>query len=207
MTPEYSSSSFRLYALHASPWKVIFYLITSAAFVAGGYLIGFRSGARPDAFTLFMAGLTIFLFGLGGVIFGAQFIVEVIARRPLAQFTEEGLRCRTSFLRARETRLSWSQIARITVYYQKTGRSSMSYLSIIPRSLAFYQALASGASFAALSTLRGLGGALIPLNSVYLRATPARCEQLLQELQTACASEIARYGVSVEPNVVRLRML
>ena len=204
MTPGYPRANDRLFAVYVSPWKIVFYLIVSAAFVVGGYLIGLRPGARPDTFDLVMAGLTVGLFGLGVIVFGAQLINQVIARRPVVEFTAEGLRYRPSLLRRKETRIPWSQIASISVYRQRTGRATMSYLAIIPRSPQLDAALAQGAQLAAFSLLRGLQSALVPLNAAYLRVTPARCARLLAEIQAACASEIARYGVYVEPKVERM---
>jgi hypothetical protein len=198
VTPGYP---FRLYA---SPWKLGFFLVGSAVFVALGYQALFQPGAHPDAWHRVLYWVGLVLFGLGVILFGALFLLLVVARQPLVEITAQGWRYRAYPLYTKVVSIAWSEIARIVIYRQKGGRNIASYLVLIPRSEELDIALEDGTPPQYLPTLFTLDSKQIPLTFAFLRVTPARCERLLADIQTACACEITRYNVYVEPKVQRM---
>ncbi|HEX9038206.1 MAG TPA: STM3941 family protein [Ktedonobacterales bacterium] len=198
-----SGYPFRLYA---SPWKIGLLLLGSVAFVAIGYLMVLAPGARPSVWNTVIGWFALVLFGLATLVFAVQFIVLVVARQPLLEITAEGARLKNALPLRNPQPLSWSEIAWIAIYRQSSGRASAYWLAFVPRSPEFEAALANGVAPAALPPLRQPGVTHVQLNLVFLRVTPRKCEQLLAEIQTTCASEIARYSVHIEPGVQPMRL-
>ena len=192
------------FRLHASPCKLGFFLVGSAVFVALGYQALFQPDAHLDAWHRVLYWVGLVLFGLGVVLLGALFLLLVVARQPLVEITAQGWRYRTHPFYSKVMSIAWSEIARIGIYRQNGGRNITSYLILIPRSEELDIALEDGTPPQYLPMLFTLDSKQIPLTFAFLRVTAARCERLLADIQTACASEITRYGVYVEPKVQRM---
>ena len=190
------------FRLYASPWKLGFFWVASAVFVALGYQALFQPGAHPDAWhgVLYWVGLVF--FGLGVVVFGALLLLLIVARRPLVDITAEGWRYRTHPFYLKIASVAWSEIARIGIYRQKGGRNVTAYLVLILRSEELTMALEDGTPPNHLPTLFTLDTKQIPLTFAFLRVTPGVCERLLRAIQSVCVHEIARYDVYVEPHVM-----
>ena len=82
--------------LYASPLRLIVPLIASLVFVAIGYLMVFNPGAQSGSWNTVVSWSVLSFFGLGFILFGMEFVVLVVARRPLLEVTPEGWRYRSS---------------------------------------------------------------------------------------------------------------
>jgi hypothetical protein len=190
--------------LYASPLRLIVPLIASLAFLAIGYPMVFNPGAQSGSWNTVVGLSVLVFFGLGLILFGIEFVVLVVARRPLLEVTPEGWRYRSSTLYLKTASASWQEIGHVGLYQQQTGRSSATYIVLIRASEALRAAIAQGTPAISLQESFARDAQRIPLTLAYFSVTPNVCERLLADIRAVCANEVNRYGVYVEPKVQRV---
>jgi hypothetical protein len=190
--------------LYASPLRLIVPLVASLVFGAIGYLMVFNPGAQSGSWNTAVSWSVLIFFGLGFILFGTEFALLVVARRPLLEVTPERWRYRLSTLYLKKASASWQEIGHIGMYLQRTGRSSATYIVLIRTSEALRAAIAQGTPAIHLQEFFAGDAQRIPLTLAYFRVTPTVCERLLADIRAVCANEINRYGVYIEPKVQRV---
>lgn len=190
--------------LYASPLRLIGPLIASLVFIAIGYLMVFNPGAQSGSWNMVVSWSVLSFFGLGFILFGTEFVVLVVARRPLLEVTPEGWRYRSSTLYLKKASASWQEIGHVGLYQQQTGRSAAAHIALIRTSEPLRAAIAQGTPAIQLQESFARDAQRIPITLAYFRVTPRLCERLLADIRTVCANEINRYGVYVEPKVQRV---
>lgn len=182
--------------LYANPVKQFLYLLGSAAFVSIGILLLQDPKVRANPSKTAMAYAAIVFFGLCAVIFLIMMLRYTIFRLPVLQIDAEGWSYKPP-LAGEAQMVPWQNIRAIAVLRQKMPRTSMYYLVVYardpqqaphPRTRAFTASLYPALSGAAMS---------IPLNTLFVRMTPANTKRLLERIVSTCAHEIQLYGVQV----------
>ena len=142
----------------------------------------------------------IAFFGLGLIVFPVSMAREFLLRRPVLQVDSQGWTF-NPVLGQRSQQASWQDIGRVTIYLQRLQRTKMFYLVVEARrpedtpestvhkiTTRFYPSL----SLALIAA---------PLNTVFVRTTPAKTARLLQRIQTIFADELRSYRIAVDDTI------
>lgn len=182
--------------LYANPVKEFLYLLASAAFVSIGIFLLQDPKVRANPSKAVMAYAAIVFFGLGVVVFLIMIVRETVFRHPVLQIDAQGWNY-TNPLGGKAQAVPWQNIRAIAVFRQKMPRTSMYYLVVYardpqqvphPRTQAFTAHFYPSLSGAALS---------IPLNTLFVRTTPANSKRLLERIVSTCAPDIQLHRVQV----------
>jgi hypothetical protein len=186
--------------LYSNPFKQSLYLLGSLAFVAAGFLLLRDPKFRADPVNVVMAYIDIGFFGLGVLVFLLSMSREVLLRRPVLQVDSQGWTFNPA-LGQRPQQAAWQDIGRVTMYRQRLQRNKMFYLVVEARTpedapdstvhkitTRFYPSLA-------------LALLAVPLNTVFMRTTPAKTARLLQRIRTTFADELRDYYILVDDTI------
>lgn len=182
--------------LYANPVKQFLYLVGSTAFVSIGLLMLQDPKVRADAFKTTMAYVVIVLFGLCAAVFLIMMLRYVVFRLPVLQIDAQGWSYKNPVV-GKAQAVPWQNIRAIALFRQKASRTSMYSLVVYardpqqvphPRTRAFTASFYPALSGAALS---------VPLNSLFVRTTPANSKRLLERIVSACAHDIQLHRVQV----------
>jgi hypothetical protein len=178
----------------------LIFLFAAVGFTAAAPLMVHDSKVRASAFNTAMAYTCIVFFGLGVVVFLVMILVYGVFRKPVLEIDAQGWRYMPPLL-VRGQSVAWQNLGDVGVYRQSMTRSTTYYLvahARNPQGLPGRRVRAFGARL-----YPSLAGAalIVPLNTVFLRQTPAKCQHLLERIAQACAPEIHHHGVRVARDV------
>lgn len=182
--------------LYANPMKQFLYLLGSAVFVSIGFLMLQDPKVRANPSQIIAAYAAIIFFGLGGGVFLIMILRYTIFRLPVIQIDAQGWSYKPPLAGKAQT-VPWQNIRAIALLRQQMPRTSMYYLVAYardpqqvphPRTQAFTARFYPSLSGAALS---------IPLNTLFVRTTPAKSKRLLERIASTCAPEIQLHKVQV----------
>jgi hypothetical protein len=190
-----------IFRLSANPLKTLLSLLLAVAFTGVGFFVvyeGPHASAIRRATDAVIGYSLIAVFGAGTLLLVATVLGRAVLRRPLLQVDREGWSWAISPFDPQ--RIAWSEIATIAIYQQRLPRGSSTYYLVVqakePYRLPWPRLRGVLARFyPSLQT----AVMVLPLDLVFLRQTPARSEVLLQRIQSACAEELERHGVRLEP--------
>lgn len=186
---------------YASPVRLLLLILGSGVFVAGGVWI---LRTPRYSYDVVMAWLAIWFFGLGLIVFLILVMRDVIFRQPVLEIDGQGWSRRTAFLANQQT-IHWQDIERVGVYSQELGQKRRMFYLVIygrnPNNVAHVTTQRFVTRFYPV-----LQGALmtLPLNNLFLRATPAKVERILERIRAVYASEIRQYGIQIDTAIQRL---
>lgn len=189
---------------YANPVKLLLYLLIALGFTAGGLWMLQDPTMRANVVKTAVAYVAVVFFGLGTVVLLIVFLVYVVVRRPVLQIDAQGWSYTAPLTMGGQT-VNWQDIAHIGIYRQemqsRLSRVVMFYLvahAKDPNKLPRPRVRAFSARF-----YPSLWGAAIavPLNTIFVRTTSAKAEQLLGRILTACPYEIQLYGVQVSNQI------
>jgi hypothetical protein len=182
--------------LYANPARQVIRLVCALGFTLFGLLMLRDPSLVGSKKVTAIAYVVILFFGFGTVVLLLALLRHVVLRHPVLQIDVHGWSYQPPFGRGPQ-RISWDNIAGIGVYHQLMTYSNDYWLVVHardpryeprPRIRAFVSSIYPSLSSAVLT---------VPLNSIFLRTTPAKCEQLLRHICTAYGSEFQHYGVYV----------
>lgn len=182
--------------LYANPVKQFLYLLVSGAFVLGGLLLLHDPKVRANPAKTAGAYAAIIFFGLGVVVFLIMILRYTVFRSPVLQIDAQGWSYSPPLL-GEALAVPWYNIRAIALLRQKMPRNTMYYLVVYARdpqqlpharTRTFTARLYPSLSGAAMS---------IPLNSLFVRTTPAKGKRLLERIASTCPHEIQLHRVQV----------
>jgi hypothetical protein len=186
--------------LYANPIKIILLFVASLAFVVVGWFMLQDPAVRANVTKLAAAYAAVGFFGLGAVVFLIALVRNSILRRPVLQIDAQGWTYRSP-LGVRAKHVLWSDLNGVAVFQQQVRTTRTYYLALngrypdkLPRSplRALQTNMYPAVSQAAL---------LVPLNTAYVRTTPAKAEHLLRQIRARFASEFHRHGIVVADTI------
>jgi hypothetical protein len=185
--------------LYANPLRLFFLCLLCTAFTVIGVLIvrdptGVPCGAVG-------AWLCLIFFGLCAAIIFLQLVRDGILRRPVLQIDEQGWSSRpTLFMRKRTAH--WQDIAHVGLYRQFIGHGASTYWLVVHAKDPNKVVRVSFGPFAKrfYPSLRGAMMA-VPLNQLFLRATPKKAEEVLRRLISTYEFEFTLYGIQASTRV------
>ena len=181
--------------LYSNPFKQSLYLLGALAFVAAGVLI--LHDPTSDAGTVIMGYIAVGFFGLCGAVFLFSMARDLLTRHPLLQVNTQGWSYISS-LGVNPQHVSWEDIGRIALYRQRLSRNKMFYLVLEARHPEAQPPSRLREMAASLYPSMSLVVMSIPLNTAFIRTTPAKVERLLQRIQTEFPGELHSYGIVVD---------
>lgn len=191
--------------LYANPLRLLFLGIVFGTFTGVGAWLVRDSGGE----VLFLAAGWIFLvvFGCATAIMLLQLVRDGVVRRPLLQIDDRGWSSNsTLFLKKRAA--TWQDIKHIGIYRQYGGQytivrtTSFLYYLVVHAKDPTKTERVSLDPFALLS-YPALHGALmaVPLNSLFLRTTPDKVEEVLKQIFDIYSVDIASYGIQASTEI------
>jgi hypothetical protein len=193
-----------LLRFYANPMKLLLLILGSGMFVAIGVWMLRTPGVTDHSSNVVRAWLVIGVFGPGVIVFLILILRDVIFRQPVLQIDGQGWSCRTRFFVKQQT-IHWQDIERVGMYCQDLGqRRKMFYLVIHgnnPNSVAHVTTPRFVTRFYPV-----LQGALLtlPLNNLFVRATPQKVERVLERICTRYAYELQLYRIDVDTTMQAL---
>ncbi len=186
-----TSHSLRLYA---NPIRLLLYLLVFGAITLGGVWLLRTSGGDP--LLVVVGWIFIVFFGLGTAIFLAQFVRDVVLRRPILQIDEQGWSSRPSLVQGKRS-ASWQDIEDLGVYRQWAGQRGILRSTRYAYYLVVHGRRTEIASHGRLDALSIRFYPLlqesmmaVPLNTLFLRTTPEKVEQVLRYILHTYSHEI-----------------
>jgi hypothetical protein len=182
--------------LYANPVKEFLYLLGSSAFVLVSFWLLQDPKVRANPSKIVTAYVAIVFFGLCSVVFLIMILRETVFRLPVLQIDALGWSYKPP-LGGNAQAVPWQNIRAIAVLRQKMPRTSMYYLVVYardpqqvphPRAQAFTARFYPSLSGAALS---------VPLNTLFVRTTPAKSKRLLDRIVSTYTHEIQLHRVQV----------
>ncbi len=191
--------AFRLYA---HPLKQALSLLLALAFTGAG-CVALADPIGSGALTAALAYALIVFFGLGALLIIATMLGRVLLRRPLLRIDSHGWRCAISPFDVQ--RAAWPTIASIAIYEQRlSGRRGNYYLMVEAKESARLPRPRIRAWAGRMYPPMRNAAIVLPLDQVFWRQTPLRCETLLKRIQVACGEEMERHGVRLEAQIQEL---
>jgi len=191
--------------LYANPVRLLLYLLVFGAVTLGGLWLVRTSGADPRF--IVVGWIFIVFFGFGTAIFLVQFGLDVILRRPVLQIDEQGWSSRPSLLQGKRS-ANWQDIKDVGIYRQWAGQSRIFRSTRYAFYLVVHVRRPDNASRGWLEAFSirlypSLQEArmAVPLNSLFLQATPEKVGQLLTYILNTYAHEIHLYGIQASTEV------
>jgi len=182
--------------LYTNPFKQSLYLLGSLGFVAVGLLLFLDPKFRANTANVIGDYFVIGFFGWCSVIFLYSMARDLLVRRPVLQVDAQGWTFNPA-LGLDPQRVPWQDIGRIALFRQRANSTRMLYLVLEARhpdqlppsrvrgiTARFYPSMSR-----AVMT--------VPLNTAFMRASPAKVERLLHRIQAEFSSEIDNYGIEV----------
>ena len=184
---------------YANPLKLLLLLLGATMFVAVGIWMLRTPGISAKPFNVFIAWAAIGFFGLGIAVFGIMAIQEMILRKPVLQVDEQGWIHRPTLF-ARKQTANWQNIEHVAMYRQRLGQARSMYYLVIYGANPDKEARVSGLATRMYRFYPALAGALmvVPLNNLFVRATPAKVGRLLERIGTTYAHELRQYGIQAD---------
>ena len=144
------------------------------------------------------------MIGIGGVLSLTALIVlfyAVALRKPILKINDTGITYSPPARPWRSFTVSWDDVAHIGIDTQEGARGVKSYyLAVEARHPDRYTAPLLRINVAMYSAVKGVV-LVAPLDEIFLWASRARGERLLEEIKTTFAPEIIQHAVTVRENV------
>ena len=182
--------------LYGNPFKQSLYLIGSLGFVAAGLLLLRDPQFSADTVHVAMAYLCIGFFGLGTVVFLYSLARDLLMRRPVLQVDARGWTYHSTLGRQAQ-RVPWQAVGRIALYRQRVRSTRMYYLVLEARHSGQLPPSRARAVTAHFYPSMARAVMSVPLNAVFMRASPAQVEHLLHSVQAEFFRELQYYGIAV----------
>jgi hypothetical protein len=125
---------------------------------------------------------------------------DLLLRRPLLQVDAKGWTYYPA-LRRHARQFPWQDIGRVALYCQRVRSSRTFYLVLEARHPDQLRPSRAQALTARLYPSMSLALMGIPLNSAFMRASPAKVERLLHRIQAEFSDEFYRYGIAVADTI------
>lgn len=188
--------------LYANPLKLILYLVACLGFVAAGVFILYAASSQGGAAigVYVIAAVDLAFFGLGVVVFVIMLVRNLMFRRPVLTIDAHGWRYAQE-LGVRAQTVSWPEIASVAIFKQQINRTRMYHLVLEARNPAQLPASRVRSLTTRMYPTMAESLLIVPLNDVFVRATPAKLERLLQDIHTRFASELNGYGITVADTI------
>jgi hypothetical protein len=200
--PSHTTSSLRFYA---NPLKLGLYLAGAVGFVIVGYLLLQDPKIHADMRKTLGTYAAVGFFGLCAVVFLFMILMtlgNIMLRRPVLEVDAQGWHYMPRTYFGAIQVVDWQDIAAIGAYRQRGARGTSMYYLIVsarePEKLP-RQRLKSlvGRAYPAIREM----AILVPLNVLFLRVTPRKCESLLARIRMQFAHELQFYGIRVDDEV------
>lgn len=202
----------RTVRFYANTVKYLLGILGGAALIACAAWLIQVSGphAKPGGLAFLWGGIALFGFAVLVVIIA--FIRDVVLRVPVFQVNDQGW-SRQGKLFGKKKTANWQDIVHVGVYRQRIRRGLVG--SLVAQNIYYIvvhgddpNGSARVSPYTALNhrLYPGLRGALlvVPLNNLFLRATPAKVERILERIRAVYASEIRQYGIQIDTAIQRL---
>jgi len=182
--------------LYSNPFKQSLYLLISLGFVAAGLLLLRGPKFSADALNVVIAYLCIGFFGLGSVVFLYSMVRDLLGRHPVLQVDAQGWTYNPA-LGFHSQHVPWQDVGRVALYRQRLKSSRMFYLVLEARHPDELPPSRTRAMTARFYPSMSLAVMSVPLNTVLMRASPAKVERLLHRVKTEFSGELDSYGIAV----------
>ncbi len=139
------------------------------------------------------------------LVFLIGFIHDVVLRRAVLEIDEQGWSYSPPLFVVKQT-ANWQDIDHIAIYRQPVARrQTMYYLVVhgVDPSKVVRRSLFATRMYRFYPALREALMA-VPLNTLFVRAKPAKVEQVLERIRTRYAYELHLYGIDVDTDMHRL---
>ena len=184
---------------YANPVKFLLLLLGSAMFVAIGFWMLHDPKASAKPVNVFIGWAAIVFFGLGAVVFLIMHFRNLIVRRAVLQIDEQGWSYLSGLFVGTRT-VNWQEIAHVALYRQRLGQGGTMYYLVLHGNDP--NKVTRAARFSA-RFYPSLQGSLMtfPLNTLFVRTTPAKVERVLERIRTRYAYELRLYGIQVDTEI------
>lgn len=188
----------RTLRLSSNPLKQSLYLLGSLVFVAVGILM--LRDPKADTGTMVIAYLCIGLFGLGVVVFLFSLAREFLMRRPVLQVNSQDWTYNAA-LRPHPQYAPWQDIGRIAIFRQQLPHGRMFYLALEARNPDEVPHSRMRSITASFYPSMSQAVMTVPLNTVFVRTTPAKVKRLLRRIEASFSDELHSYGIAVDDEI------
>jgi hypothetical protein len=179
---------------YASLSKTPLVLIACLAFVLAAALI---LGHVRSPMNVIMALVAFVFFGGGGLVYLVVMASEIVRRRPVLEVDASGMTVRGSVRGTRH--VAWVDIAELAVYKQALARGNkMYYLVANLRDSSQMESRLTHRLTASMYPSLSRAGITVPLGTIFVRQTDARCIALLKEICGRFSSELQQHQISVD---------
>ena len=182
--------------LYSNPFKQSLYLLVALGFVAAGLLMLRDPQFSADTAHAVMAYLCIGFFGLGSVVFLYSITRDLLVRHPVLQVDARGWTYHPALGRQVQ-RVPWQAVGRIALYRQRVRSTRMYYLVLEARHSGRLPLSRARAVATHLYPSIAQAVMTVPLNAVFMRASPAQVEHLLHSVQVEFFRELQYYSIAV----------
>jgi hypothetical protein len=186
--------------IYSNPLKLILYFCASLGFVVAALLLLRDPTFRVNASKTAIAYVAVFFFGLGVIVFFVMLLRDGILRRPALQIDAHGWTYSPS-LGFRSQRVSWQDIGGVAIYRQQVRSSRMYYLVLNAKHVEGLPPSRARAMTTSLYPTLSHAAMSVPLNTVFMRTTPQKVEQLLRDIHARFANEMHHFGVVVTDTI------
>jgi hypothetical protein len=186
--------------LYSNPFKQSLYLLGSFGFVAAGLLLLRDPKFSANARNVVIAYLCIGFFGLGSVVFLYSMARDLLVRHPVLQVDAQGWTYDPA-LRLHSQHVPWQDVGRVAIYRQRVRSSRMYYLVLEARRADELPPSRARAMAASLYPSMSVAVMTVPLNTVLMRASPAKVEHLLHSVQAEFPRELRSYSIEVADKI------
>jgi hypothetical protein len=187
-------------SLYSNPFKQSLYLLGSLGFVVTGPLLLRDPKFRAGGPNVVMAYICIGFLGLGTVVFVYSMAHDLLVRHPMLQVDARGWTFEPALGQHRQ-HVGWQDIGRVALYCQRIESTRRFYLVLEawnPDELPPSRARALDARiYPSLSRAM----MTVPLNSAFVRASPAKVGRLLHSVQAEFSGELRSYGIAVADKI------
>lgn len=187
---------------YVNPLKQVVYLPFSLVFVAAGLALIHSAKPTPvGQYVLALGYLSVAFFGLGSCVLLFSVGRSLLRPRPVLQVDAQGWTY-TPAGQDWTQHVAWQEMSRVALQRQRV-RSRRRFLLVLeeePRG----DTAPSDADTSTISPSPPSSSVVmfVELNPFFLHATPGKLMRMLERMQTECAAELERHGITVVTTVV-----